>query len=68
MPDIYRKCDQKGCDLPATHTYVWTRPMYGCRFHTMQAVGMAESMGFMTPFNTLKQLTPDEMVVEEWEE
>jgi hypothetical protein len=39
--------------------------MYGCRFHTMQAIGMAEAMGFPTPAATVRELTPDEMLPDE---
>ena len=58
-----RLCDNKNCDLIATHTLVWTGHQYYCAIHAQQALGLANHMGFPTPANTVRTLEPDEIYV-----
>lgn len=60
-----RKCNQEGCPIPATHTLVWTKYQYYCPIHVRTALGIADAMGFPTPANTVRQLEPDEMIIED---
>lgn len=56
-------CNQKDCDMPATHTYVWTgKQIYSCMIHAQKALNIAEAMGFPTPAATMRPMTIDEMV------
>jgi hypothetical protein len=64
MPKI-RKCDQKGCELPATFTLVWTKQQYYCSIHVNTALHIASAMGFPTPENTVRQLEAEEVILEE---
>lgn len=59
--DGVRLCDQPGCELPATHAYVWDKPMVACILHAQMALQIANMMGFPTPANTLRELEIDEM-------
>lgn len=63
-----RLCDNKDCELIATHTLVWTEQQYYCLIHGNQALGVADAMGFPTPFNTFRAMTPDEMMPESEDE
>ena len=67
MPKM-RKCDQKGCELPATFTLVWTKQQFYCSIHVNTALGVANAMGFPTPENTVRALGPMEMIIDEGEE
>lgn len=60
-----RKCDQEGCEYPATHTLVWTEHKYYCLIHANKALGIAAVMGFPTPERTVRQLTIDEMLIDD---
>ncbi len=57
-----KKCDQKGCELPATHTLVWAKQQYYCPIHVNTALNIARHMGFPTPNNTVRKLSPLEMI------
>jgi hypothetical protein len=67
MPKI-RKCDQKGCELPATFTLVWMKQQFYCSIHVNTALGVANAMGFPTPENTVRALGPMEMIIDEDDE
>jgi hypothetical protein len=62
---IYRKCDAKDCDLPATHWLVWTKPQVYCRIHAQGMVNVGNAMGYPTPASTVRPLWLDEMIVGE---
>lgn len=59
-----KKCDHKGCEIPATHTLVWTKHQYYCPIHVRTALGVAAAMGFPTPMNTVRELELFEMIDE----
>lgn len=60
--DGVRLCDHNDCELPATHTLVWTKQQYYCIVHAQQALNVAQMMGFPTAGNTARLMTPDEML------
>jgi hypothetical protein len=60
-----RLCDQEGCELPATHTYVWDRQLVACRIHAQGVLNIANAMGFPTPAATMRLMTIDEMAPDE---
>lgn len=60
-----RLCDQAGCELLATHYYVWTGPQVACVIHAQKAEAIADMMGFPTVSRTMRELTVDEMMPEE---
>lgn len=62
--DGVRLCDNDTCELIATHTLVWTEQMHFCIVHANQALGLANMMGFPTPANTVRTMTPDEQMPE----
>jgi hypothetical protein len=67
-----KTCNQNGCELPATHTLVWAKHKFYCPIHVQKVWGVAEFMGFPiaefmgfpTPANTVRKLTPLEMIDE----
>lgn len=63
--DGARLCDMEGCEFIATHTLVWEAHQCYCAIHTRQTLGLAHHMGFPTPANTVRMLTPDEMMPDE---
>ncbi len=67
MVDEYVVCDVVNCDLPATHTLVWTRQENCCAIHAQYTLRVADAMGFPTPANTVRELSADEMIKESGE-
>lgn len=65
MSDSFRPCDQKDCPYPATHYLVWTKPQYYCLIHAQKMLNIGEAMGHPTPAATIRQLTIDEMLIDE---
>lgn len=65
MSEVYRKCDQDGCEFPAVFYLVWIRPQYYCLEHANKMLQVGEAMGHPTPRATLRKLTIDEMLPEE---
>lgn len=61
----FRKCDDKDCQLPATHYMVWTSPQYYCLVHLAGFLAVAHAIGYPTPATTVRALTIDEMVISE---
>lgn len=52
-----RLCDQKDCDLPATHTFVWTDSwVCNCKEHTQGMLNLGRVMGHPTPGLTVRPL------------
>lgn len=57
-----RLCDQKECDAPATHTFVWTDAwVCNCFLHTAGMMNIAAHMSHPVPKLTVRQLTLEEM-------
>ncbi len=63
----FRKCDDKDCEMPATHYMVWTSPQYYCLVHLAGFLAVADAIGYPTPATTVRQLTITEMMNDESE-
>lgn len=61
----FRKCDEKTCELPATHWMVWTQPQVYCLIHLQAMLNVANAISYPTPATTVRKLTVGEMIVEE---
>jgi hypothetical protein len=59
------KCDQDGCEFPATHYLVWTKPQHYCLIHAQTMLNVASAMGYPTPASTVRPLTMDEMLTDD---
>ena len=62
--DGIRLCDQKGCEFPATHTFIWAQQGWQCQclIHTQKMIGLEAHLGYNIAANSVRQMTPDEMM------
>lgn len=63
--DGERLCESNDCDMPATHSIVWTEDrQYHCLIHINQILNIGAAMGFNTPAHTVRPMTFEEMLPE----
>lgn len=62
--DGERLCSQKGCYLPATHTFIWAQQGWQCQciIHAQQMVALEQHLGYNIALNSLRKMTIDEML------
>lgn len=59
------QCQDKSCELPATHHLVWHEPTFYCLPHAQKMLMVARVMAYTPAMSTFRQMTPDEMLCEE---
>jgi hypothetical protein len=59
-----RLCDQKDCEFPATHTFMWANQGWTCQciIHTNQMLSLEAHLGYNIANASVRQMTPDEML------
>lgn len=62
--DGVRLCDQKECELPATHTFIWAQQGWSCQcaIHTQKMLGLERMLGYNIAANSVRDMTADEML------
>ncbi len=62
-----RLCDQKGCEFPATHTFIWAQQGWTCQciIHARQMIALENHLGYNIAANSLRKMTFDEMLPDE---
>lgn len=69
MTENMRMCQQDDCILPATHVMNWGHETrYYCPIHAQWAIDLGDTLGYSVPRQTLRKLTPDEMLISQEEE
>lgn len=62
-PEGVRLCDERSCELPATHTMVWTDDWQCyCMIHANKMLAIGQALGHGAPRLTIRQMTITEMV------
>jgi len=64
-----RLCNQKGCEFPATHTFIWAQQgwQFQCIIHTNKMIALERLLGYNIAASSLRKMTIDEMMPEERE-
>lgn len=62
--DGIRLCDQKECEFPAMHTFIWAQQGWTCQclIHTRQMIALEAHLGYNIAANSLRQMAVDEMM------